>query len=73
MAPERRDCVVQPSLRPTGDGRSFVDRAKPFEFKSLKRSRERAYAWLRQLRRRQPSLFAHWTPKGALGRTMGAV
>jgi group II intron reverse transcriptase/maturase len=43
------------------------------KFKSLKRSRERTYTWLRRLKRRQPDLFVHWSPRRALGRTMGAV
>ncbi len=43
------------------------------KLKSLKRSRARAYDWLKRLKRRQPDLFAHWTPKRVLGRTIGAV
>jgi len=31
MALDRRDCVVQPRPEPTGNGRSSVDKAKPFE------------------------------------------
>jgi group II intron reverse transcriptase/maturase len=42
------------------------------KFKSLKRSRTRAFAWLERLNARQPALFAHWTAPGH-GRTMGAV
>jgi RNA-directed DNA polymerase len=43
------------------------------KFKSLKRSRERAYRWLERVHLRQPALFAHWPIDRAPGRTMGAV
>jgi len=43
------------------------------KFKSLRRSKVRAYAWLQRLRRRQPDLFAHWSPNRTRGRAMGAV
>jgi RNA-directed DNA polymerase len=44
-----------------------------WKFKSFKRSRERAYSWLRRIQRTQPGLFAHWQLQRTRGRTMGAV
>jgi group II intron reverse transcriptase/maturase len=43
------------------------------KFKTLKRSREQAYDWLRRIKRRQPGLFAHWQAHRVIGRTTGAV
>lgn len=34
------------------------------KFKSLRRSKVRSHAWLRQLKGRQPGPFAHWSPTG---------
>ncbi len=36
------------------------------KYKRLKRRWGRAWLWLRAVRRRQPSLFAHWVPLGAM-------
>jgi RNA-directed DNA polymerase len=43
------------------------------KLKSLKRSRARAYDWLKRLKRRKPDLFVHWSPRSVLGRTIEAV
>lgn len=43
------------------------------KFKSMKASRVRTFEWLRQLRRREPQMFAHWQLAPMFGRTMGAV
>lgn len=44
-----------------------------WKFKSFKRSRVQAYAWLRRIKRKQPGLFTHWHFYRMLGQTMGAV
>jgi len=43
------------------------------KFKRLKRRRGRAWAWLAQVCRRNPTLFAHWRLQRAYGWTTGAV
>lgn len=43
------------------------------KFKSLKRRRGLAWAWLARIARQQPGLFAHWRLQRAYGWTTGAV